>query len=198
MTTTVLVAVLAAVWLVPVFVARYWWRRTAFDQLTGLPNRSRLEALAGRARRGRSVGVLLLDVDRFKQVNDTHGHRVGDALLAAFAHRLHAATTRREVAVRLHGDEFAVWLGATRSDAAARRAAEIAEALSRPVTVAGRELVMTASVGHATGPGGTPIAELLHAADTAMYAVKRARHVVPGLPTTESAPRLRDHGKDAA
>ncbi|MEU6643208.1 GGDEF domain-containing protein [Saccharomonospora sp. NPDC046836] len=186
-------------WLIPSVVARHWWRQAAFDQLTGLPNRGRLERLAARARRRRAtVGVLLLDVDRFKQVNDTYGHRVGDELLTAFADRLAHATDRRETAIRLHGDEFAVWLGAARSDEAARRAVEVAAELSRPVVVAGHELVMTASVGHATGPARAPLAELLHAADTAMYAAKRAGRAVPNLPAAEPAPRLRDHGKDAA
>lgn len=197
--TTTFVVLAGLGWLIASAVARYWWRQAAFDQLTGLPNRSRLEALAARARRRRGhVGVLLLDVDRFKQINDTYGHRAGDELLTAFAGRLRRAARRREVAIRLHGDEFVVWLGSALPQDTASRAAEVSAELSRPLVVAGHELVMTASVGHASGPAGTPLPDLLHAADAAMYAAKRTRHSVPSLPATAPTPRLRDHGKDIA
>jgi diguanylate cyclase (GGDEF)-like protein len=138
--------------------------------------------------------LLLLDVDRFKQINDTYGHRAGDELLAVFAQRLHRATVGREVAVRLHGDEFTLWLGAVSPDAAARRADEVAADLARPVPIAGRELVMTASVGYACGPAA--LADLLQRADASMYAAKRSRSALSSLPVTAPVSRPRDRGKD--
>jgi diguanylate cyclase (GGDEF)-like protein len=195
--------ILAAIgWLTASIVAHYWWHQASYDQLTGLPNRGRLEtrAMWARRRRRATVGLLLLDVDRFKQINDTFGHRAGDELLASFADRLRQATHRREVAVRLHGDEFAVWLGAVGPAAAARRADEVAAQLARPVQVAGVELVMTASVGHATAGrvrSGT-LADLLHQADASMYSAKRSRPALPSLPVPAPASRLRDRGKDVA
>ncbi|HJQ46894.1 MAG TPA: GGDEF domain-containing protein [Amycolatopsis sp.] len=159
-------------------------RRLQTDALTGLSNR---DALACAFRRtGGEVGLLLLDVDRFKQINDTYGHRVGDKLLMALASRLRRAAREGEVVIRLHGDEFVVWLGNITTAHAARRADEVASAIARPLVVAGDELVVTASVGHATGT--TSLADLLHDADEAMYAAKRARAAVTGLPV---APRLR-------
>jgi diguanylate cyclase (GGDEF)-like protein len=194
--------ILAAIgWLTASIVARYWWHQASYDQLTGLPNRGRLETRATWARRRRcaTVGLLLLDVDRFKQINDTFGHRAGDELLTAFADRLRQRTHRREVAIRLHGDEFAVWLGAVGPAAAARRADEVAAELARPVQVAGDELVMTASVGHAAGSvRSSTLADLLHQADASMYTAKRSRPALPSLPVPAPASRLRDRGKDVA
>ncbi|SNR29172.1 diguanylate cyclase (GGDEF) domain-containing protein [Haloechinothrix alba] len=181
--------------------ARYWHRQARYDPLTGLPGRDRLRTLARRARpRSGPVGVLLLDVDRFKQVNDTYGHRAGDALLTVIARRLRAATGRGEVPVRLHGDEFAVWLGRTDPEASARRAREVARALTRPVCVDGHQLVVTASVGHTTSSYADTVslAELLHQADQAMYRAKHQRHTLASLPTTAPADRLRDLRKDAS
>ncbi|OZM72658.1 GGDEF domain-containing protein [Amycolatopsis antarctica] len=190
--------VTAAGWLAASGTARYWWHRALFDELTGLPGRARLNTAARRAaRRGARVGVLLLDVDRFKAINDTHGHRAGDALLTVIATRLNAATGRGEVAIRLHGDEFAVWLAATTPTAAARRAREVSAALARPVVVEGRELTVTASVGHATGRA-RDLAGLLHAADQSMYATKRDRTAIATLPGGPGQTRLRDARKDVA
>jgi diguanylate cyclase (GGDEF)-like protein len=198
--TAAFVIVAALGWLTASLVARYWWHQAAHDRLTGLPGRSRLESRARRARRRRhiTVGVLLLDLDRFKQINDTFGHRAGDELLTVVAARLRQATRCRETALRLHGDEFAVWLGAVDAAAAARRAAEVATQLARPVRIAGHELVVSASVGHATAHVRSPLPELLHRADASMYAAKRHHSELPTVATAPPALRPRDRGKDAA
>jgi predicted signal transduction protein with EAL and GGDEF domain len=94
----------------------------------------------------------------------------------------------------LHGDEFTLWLGAVGSDAAARRADEVAADLARPVPIAGREVVMTASVGYACGPAS--LADLLQRADASMYAAKRSRSALSSLPVTAPVSRPRDRGKD--
>ncbi len=199
---TVFIVVASVGWLTASLVARYWWHRAAYDQLTGLPGRGRLETRArwARCRRRASIGVLLLDLDRFKQINDTYGHRAGDELLAAVAERLRAATHRRESAVRLHGDEFAVWLGPVDEAGAARRAAEVAEKLTHPLRVAGVDLVVTASVGHAAAPAhAATLSELLHRADASMYAAKHdGRSDLPSLPTAPVTSRPRDRRKDVA
>ncbi|NKQ53551.1 GGDEF domain-containing protein [Amycolatopsis sp. K13G38] len=180
------VAAIAAVpgWALSTVRAVQLRRRLLTDPLTGLSNRDALARVFNRA--GGEVGLLLLDVDRFKQINDTYGHRIGDMLLMALADRLRRVTREGEVAIRLHGDEFAVWLGKTTAAHAARRAEDIANAIARPLVISGQDSVVTASVGHATGT--TTLTVLLHEADQAMYAVKRSRAAVTRVPV---APRLR-------
>ena len=154
------------------------------DSLTGLPNRlhlrQRLEddlaALAGSGKRG---ALLLIDLDRFKEVNDTLGHHVGDRLLARVAQRLAREMTRfpgGEVA-RLGGDEFAIWIPEVNSAGEARLAASHAHAAAvAPIEIDGLRLELGASMGialapdHADNAGG-----LMRCADVAMYAAKE-RH----------------------
>ena len=155
-------------------------RRSATqDPLTGLPNRRVLTAalraaLARDAGRG-GVRVLLIDVDRFKHVNDTFGHEAGDALLRQVVPRLLDAVGPGDVVARLGGDEFAV----VSEDAAGTRtpeevAARIARVWAEPVVVAGRSLQVSGSTGVAVaGPGASP-RTLLRDADAAMYAAKRS------------------------
>jgi diguanylate cyclase (GGDEF)-like protein len=150
-------------------------RQALTDSLTGLANRAmlldRLEHRLARAdRSGRSVTVLFLDLDRFKLVNDSLGHAVGDQLLAAVADRLRRCVRDRDVCARLGGDEFAILLSA-RSDAEAvsRR---IVASLERGFEIAGHEVFVSVSVGIASGRDRA--ATLLRNADVAMYHAKRA------------------------
>lgn len=156
-------------------------RRLHTDPLTGLGNRAALYQCARRNRLFSRVnvmrGLLMIDLDQFKAINDTHGHDFGNRVLAAVAARLVESTRRGELAVRLHGDEFAVWLGRTTPAHAEARAGEVTEALSVPVWVDGHRLTALGSVGLAVAPTATPLDELLGQADAHMYAVKASRRL---------------------
>ncbi|SDJ65699.1 diguanylate cyclase (GGDEF) domain-containing protein [Nonomuraea maritima] len=174
------VAPLAAVY----FTATLSMRRdhqALHDELTGLPNRKMLvvsteEALA-EVRHGDRVGLFLLDLDRFKEVNDTMGHPVGDRLLQMVAHRLTHSVRPGDVVARLGGDEFAVLLPSIRDAHAAREvAARLRAALTEPVRLEGMTFDMDASVGIALYPDHAPDFELLlQRADVAMYLAKEGR-----------------------
>ena len=149
------------------------------DQLTGLPNRALLlrrtgEALADAARTGGKAGFLLLDLDRFKEVNDTLGHPLGDGLLQAVAYRLARSVRPADVVARLGGDEFAVLLPAVRTTKAAREvAARLRAALAEPVRLDGMSFEIEASVGIALYPDDADTVDLmLQRADVAMYLAK--------------------------
>ncbi|HEY2443621.1 MAG TPA: EAL domain-containing protein [Streptosporangiaceae bacterium] len=155
------------------------------DELTGLPNRTMLlrhaqEALDEAARSGRVLGFLLLDLDRFKEVNDTLGHMAGDRLLRMVAHRLTHSVRPGDLVARLGGDEFAVLLPVIRNAAVAREvAARLRAALAEPVRLDGMTLDIEASVGIATYPVDAPDVELLlQRADVAMYLAKEHRNGV--------------------
>jgi diguanylate cyclase (GGDEF)-like protein len=118
--------------------------------------------------------VLLLDLDGFKEVNDTLGHDAGDDLLVAVAGRLRAAVRPVDVVVRLGGDEFAVLVPGLSEDGAVALAQDIRAGLRRPIVVSGLDMEVDASVGVAVGPAhGTDLAGLLKRADVAMYDAKR-------------------------
>jgi diguanylate cyclase (GGDEF)-like protein len=151
-------------------------RRTRLDPLTGLANRAhfreRVEAALLRTRRtGEVVGVLFLDLDDFKRVNDSFGHAEGDALLAAVADRLRRATRGCDTIARLGGDEFAVLLEDVR-DGEGAVAERVAEAFSRVIPLRGAEVLVTASIGVATSCPGLPADALMRNADVAMYEAK--------------------------
>ncbi|MEU6263888.1 GGDEF domain-containing protein [Saccharopolyspora shandongensis] len=166
-------------------------RRLHTDPLTRVGNRAALYRRARRHRRG-LVGLLLIDLDQFKAINDTHGHDFGNKVLAAVATRLDDTTEPGELAVRLHGDEFALWLGRiTSPERAEERAHQITEALSVPLWIDGQRLTALGSVGLAAAPAGTPLGELLGHADQHMYAVKANRRLTV-LPTRSPARRRRD------
>ncbi|SDQ38984.1 putative bifunctional diguanylate cyclase/phosphodiesterase [Thermostaphylospora chromogena] len=166
------------------FIATLSMRRdhqALHDGLTGLPNRKMLvvrteEALA-EVRAGERVGLFLLDLDRFKEVNDTLGHPVGDRLLQIVAHRLTHSVRPGDVVARLGGDEFAVLLPSVRDEAAAREvAARLRAALAEPVRLEGMTFDLDASVGIALHPDHAPDFELLlQRADVAMYLAKEGR-----------------------
>jgi diguanylate cyclase len=150
-------------------------RAERVDALTGLPNRRALQATVSERRPGRPLALLLLDLDRFRNVNEALGHSVGDRLLIEVANRLSGVVPAHDLVVRLGGDEFAVL--ATRVDGApgARRIARhLAEALNRPFALDGLPVDVSASIGIAlqTERGGDG-AELLRAAEAAMYDAKQ-------------------------
>nr|WP_255480158.1 EAL domain-containing protein [Quadrisphaera sp. RL12-1S] len=151
------------------------------DDLTGLGNRrSLLSALEGALRGHEPVALLLLDLDRFKHVNDGLGHHAGDELLRQVAHRLRAAMVPGSVLARLGGDEFAVLLTGPAARVAEEVALGVHAALQRPAVVDGHEVHAPGSVGVALAPAGSAPArgralDLLRRADTAMYAAKAAR-----------------------
>lgn len=155
------------------------WHIAHHDALTGLPNRSLLQdrlarALTGAERAGGRVAVLFLDLDRFKSVNDTLGHDVGDALLKIVAGRLQAVVRDIDTVCRLGGDEFVVVLGAVAgTDDAVMIAERIVAELARPAEIAGHALRAPTSIGIALFPeDGRDAQALMKAADTAMYAAK--------------------------
>lgn len=153
----------------------------ARDSLTGLVSRARFEELmaervAACRPIGRAFGVLFIDLDGFKPVNDTLGHDVGDTLLREVARRLSGAVRDHDTVARIGGDEFTVLLNDPRDvDALRQTARRVVEMVRIPYQVAGQEVRIGASVGLARYPdhGGTS-AELLRAADQAMYQAKHA------------------------
>jgi diguanylate cyclase (GGDEF)-like protein/PAS domain S-box-containing protein len=164
-------------------------RRATHDSLTGLANRSSLleklqEALDSSGEvRGRSLSVLVADIDQFKLVNDTLGHAAGDGLLIEVSRRWEAALRPTDILARFGGDEFVVLCPGATDEQAQRIAARLQRALQRPIELAGRILTINASIGIAVVSrgrlaGAAPGDQLLDAgtllgyADTAMYAAK--------------------------
>jgi diguanylate cyclase (GGDEF)-like protein len=153
--------------------------RAVTDGLTGLANRGRFRetsqrALARGARTGRYSAVLVLDLNGFKQVNDTFGHKAGDLVLAEFAHLLRRAVPEPGLPARLGGDEFAVALSDLGSPEGAYEVAGRIAAAVAPVIVDGKLIDMAASIGVAvSGPGELTHDLLVHRADRAMYKAKQ-------------------------
>ncbi|HZT53812.1 MAG TPA: EAL domain-containing protein, partial [Gaiellaceae bacterium] len=146
------------------------------DPLTGLPNRRHLlEALEHELGRGSGpTAILYLDLDRFKTVNDTWGHSVGDELLVAFARRLDAARRGHDLAARIGGDEFALLVRGADERAAVATAGRLLSGLEGPYALSCGELACRASLGIAVSRSGTSADDLLRNADIAMYSVKRS------------------------
>ena len=150
------------------------------DSLTGLPNRAlfidhlKLAVNHCRRRKGYLFAVLFIDLDRFKVINDSLGHMVGDELLIAIARRLEVCLRDGDTIARLGGDEFTILLDGIKDYGDAQRVAErIQEVLGQPFALAGRELFVTASVGiKYSGDGDEGPEDLLRDADTAMYCAK--------------------------
>ena len=148
------------------------------DALTGLPNRVLFfehltRAVANASRSGATLAVLYLDLDRFKLVNDSLGHTVGDLLLEAVSKRLRGSLRAADLAARLGGDEFAVLVENTTASGAAALAEVIGNALSDPFDISGHDLVVTASIGVVVDEAGHTGADaLLRNADLAMYRAK--------------------------
>jgi diguanylate cyclase (GGDEF)-like protein len=158
--------------------------RSEFDLLTDIHNRfsldKRLDAQIEDARQQASIfGLIYIDLDRFKQVNDVYGHQVGDLYLQEVALRMKHQLRDVDILARLGGDEFAVLLPLVRNRI---RVEEIAQRLERsfeqPFTIEGQTLHGGASIGIAIYPeDGVTKDDLLSAADTAMYVTKNAKHV---------------------
>lgn len=151
-------------------------RLASHDPLTGLPNRvlliDRLEIAAARAvRTGRSVAVLFLDLDQFKQVNDSRGHESGDMLLIEVAARLQVGVRPADTVARIGGDEFAVLCDDIDEPGALAVAARLRGLLRRPIDVHGHRVYVDASMGIAMCPPHDP-SELMRFADAAMYEAK--------------------------
>ena len=165
------------------------WHAAFYDALTGLPNRSLFMERLGQAqertrgRTGSGFAVLFLDIDRFKLVNDSMGHRAGDQLLIAIARRLDCSRRAGDTVARLGGDEFAILVDGVNDPAASGPVADrVQRELSQPFEVNGQEVFTSASIGIALGgvPGQKP-EDLLRDADTAMYRAKvqgSAQHAV--------------------
>ncbi len=154
-------------------------RLAHYDPLTELPNRVLFqrhlsEALARRARKGDQLAVHFIDLDRFKTVNDTLGHPLGDELLRVAAERLRGCVREGDTVARLGGDEFAVvQAGLSDMTGATRLAERIVEAMSAPFDLQGHQVVIGASVGVAAAPSdGEDADELLKKADMALYRAK--------------------------
>ncbi|HRK37520.1 MAG TPA: GGDEF domain-containing protein [Burkholderiaceae bacterium] len=151
------------------------------DGLTGLANRRQFHdslqsALAQRRRTGQVVALLYVDLDKFKLINDTHGHEAGDAVLLAVAQRLRANTREVDTPARLGGDEFAVVVAQAPEDAQlAALAAKLVEAVAEPIEWKGQWFRVACSMGIARTPAdGETEEQLMSAADTAMYVAKQA------------------------
>lgn len=154
--------------------------RATHDALTGLPNRAlfhdRLDhALARAARFGHQIGVLFIDLDGFKHVNDTLGHSAGDAMLREVAGRLRSRVRASDTLARLGGDEFVVLLEQLSAPGQAEQAARVVLGpLPGPMEVEGHTVEIRYSMGMALSPADGSTAEaILHAADQRMYAAKR-------------------------
>ena len=156
-------------------------RRADHDPLTGLGNRARFERLFEAAikvaeKSGKQVALLFVDCDGFKEINDRHGHDVGDAVICTIAERLRHSIREKDRVFRLGGDEFAVVLDNLVSlDAVGLVADRVRASMDEPVTVAlGQEHRLSLSIGHASYPedGNTPRL-LVRVADQRMYRVKR-------------------------
>ncbi len=161
------------------------YERLAFqaqhDVLTGLPNRllfqDRVQQAILRAQRNRrKVAVLWFDLDRFKQINDTLGHRIGDELLCEFAERIKGSLRKSDTAARIGGDEFVVLVADLDGASDFRVVVEkLMKRIRLSMTVSGRELSISASAGVSVYPDhGAEPAELMRNADLAMYEAKRA------------------------
>ncbi len=182
-------------------------RAALHDPLTGLANRTLLQdrldhAVRRLERHPGLVGTILIDLDRFKTINDTFGHGAGDVLLRSVAARLVRVTRPEDTVARLGGDEFAIACeDLTDGRAIVQVASKVADAIREPIDLDGRELLVTASVGVALGGPGARPDHLIRDADIALYRAKecgrdrvevfdeRLRSRVVALAATEQALR---------
>ncbi|WEN40652.1 putative signaling protein [Thauera sp. GDN1] len=169
------------------------------DALTNLPNRTllndRLGVAMDRARRsGQPLALLFIDLDRFKYVNDTLGHPLGDRLLQAVAQRLHTVLREGDTLARLGGDEFVVLVeGLAGPEDAERVARKLLQAMQQPVLLDGHELFIGGSIGISLFPqDGDTIEALVRCADSAMYRAKDAGRNTFRFHTREQASRSRE------
>jgi diguanylate cyclase (GGDEF)-like protein/PAS domain S-box-containing protein len=167
--------------------------RSNNDPSTGLASRSSLDERRAPSGGQDAVGraVIYLDLDGFKEINDTYGHQLGDRMLTAVANRLKSAVRGGDVLVRLGGDEFLVWLETDDERAAVRLADRLLYNLVDPFVVDGRTLTIGASAGVAVGQPGDDVDDLMRRADRALYEAKHAggrRFVVHGPDAATATP----------
>jgi len=154
------------------------WRLARYDPLTGLPNRAFLQERAARALErsrlgGEAMAVVFIDLDHFKNVNDSLGHRIGDRLLVEVATRFESALRENDTLARIGGDEFVMLLPATDARAAAQVVRRLVDLAERPFNVDSHELIITPSAGIAMYPfDGQDFDALATCADVAMYRAK--------------------------
>ncbi len=157
------------------------YRAAHHDALTGLPNRKLMlerlrQGIARRGREGGALALMLIDIDRFKTINDSLGHQAGDGMLCQVAGRIVDCLREEDIVARLGGDEFVVVLpDVAGEDGAAAVAQKLTAALAPPMQVSGHTVHCTASLGIVICPrDGDDAESLMKNADTAMYAAKRA------------------------
>ncbi|BEP12054.1 cyclic Di-GMP phosphodiesterase RmdB [Acidothermaceae bacterium B102] len=155
-------------------------RQAMHDALTGLPNRaqlrSRVEAICADPKARTKAAVMIVDLDHFKEINDTLGHHIGDALIKAVGERLTTLVREGDVVARLGGDEFALVATGADEAAAGELASRISRSLRDPFIVSGVSLDVQASIGIALSPmHGEDSETLLRRADVALYAAKESR-----------------------
>lgn len=192
-TLLILVLLLGALVMIPILLVKHFnamkraedeHERSAYlashDVLTGLPNRYRFaerfaQAVTAWQDTGIGFAVLLIDLDHFKQINDQHGHEVGDQVLKAVAERMRRSTRSRDTVGRHGGDEFVALIAQLSDPASAEfSAARIFEAINQPVATEAGTLMISCSIGVALCPlHGQDLDDLLKAADRAMYGVKQ-------------------------
>jgi diguanylate cyclase (GGDEF)-like protein len=172
----------ATLWRIVAVASRRLRHQALHDELTDLPNRTLLyermeHAVAAIGRSGGMAALLLIDLDRFKEVNDTLGHDHGDALLEEVAARLRDAVRQGDTLARLGGDEFAVLLtGVPNRGAVVELAARLQDVINRPFALRGVVVALEASIGIALCPDhGRDVNVLVQRADVAMYDAKRSR-----------------------
>jgi diguanylate cyclase (GGDEF)-like protein len=163
------------------------------DELTGLPSRrlfgERCTELMDNRDPTQRFSLLLLDLDGFKQVNDSLGHAAGDALLREVGRRVRAHATATDVTARLGGDEFAVLLPHDPESRGLQVAAQLRASIQVPITIDDHPVTIDASIGVSTYPDdGDDIGRLLHCADVAMYLAKRGRRGVLAFSEAEIGP----------
>lgn len=192
-------------------VAKHMEHLAHHDALTGLPNRTFFskkveELLAQTGEGGQRFNIMLLDLDRFKSINDGLGHASGDALLTSFAERLLLLMRSGDVAARFGGDEFAI-LQVVRKDAlveASKLSASIIRSLTRPFMLLGKEVTVGTSIGICTDTlAGEEISEMLKKADIALYAAKTEgrgtfRFFKEGMEMSGERGHVLQHDLDAA
>jgi len=162
------------------------------DEVTGLPNRrAALGYLDHVVRTGRPVGVILLDLDRFKAINDTYGHHAGDQVLAEVGRRLAALPAPMVLAARMGGDEFLLVVHGD-TDAVALIAGAAFTAVTEPITLCAHQVHTLASVGYATAVAGMSGRQLVQDADRAMYRAKTTRTGVRATIPADPRRRWRD------
>ena len=152
--------------------------RANHDELTSLANRNRLVDEANKAidrakMSGGGLAVMFLDIDRFKMINDSLGHKAGDELLVGFAGRLHSVVRSEDTVARFGGDEFVILFESADTTQAIEIARRILESVRRPFAIGEKPTMVSTSIGIVVGDGGSDIDDLLKQADQAMYRAKQ-------------------------